>query len=102
MRHAQLLADPAHFVLEEHAQRLNKAADEFRAHIGRQTADVVVRLDDRAALDRAGLDDVRINRALGEEFYVFKLLGFVGEAVDEFAADELALRLRIGNACQLG
>ena len=102
VRHAQLLTDPAHFVLEEHAQRLNQAADEFRAHIGRQTADVVVRLDDRAALDRAGLDDVRINRALGEEFYVFKLLSFVGEAVDEFAADELTLRLRIGNACQLG
>ena len=102
VRHAQLLADLANLVLEQHAERLHQTAGELRAHIGRQTADVVVRLNHRAALDRAGFDHVRVNRALREEFHALELLGLVGEAVDELAADQLALRLRVGNARQLG
>lgn len=57
--------------------------------------------DDRAALDGTGFNDVRINRALSEELNALELLGFVGEAVNKLAADELALSFRIGNTRQL-
>ena len=57
-------AELAHLVLEELAQRL----DELEPHALGQAADVVVALDGlRRALERHRLDDVRIERALGEE-----------------------------------
>src|SRR5205814_8508879 len=48
-RQAQQLADPSDFVLEELAQRLH----EGEVHVGRQSADIVVRLDrGRGTLER--------------------------------------------------
>ena len=68
LRQAELLADAAHLVLEEEAERL----DELHLHVGRKPADVVVRLDERgdAVLAAAGLDDVRVERPLDEEAHV--------------------------------
>ena len=61
---AQLLADAAHLVLEQHPQRL----DQLEVHVLREPADVVVRLDRRGdALAAARLDHVRVEGALDEE-----------------------------------
>ena len=55
LRHAELLADAPHLVLEEQPQRL----DELHLHVGRQAADVVVALDRLGdAVGAAGLDHV--------------------------------------------
>ena len=58
----ELLADRAHLVLEQLAQRL----DELEVHVVGQAADVVVALDVRVVA-AARLDDVGIQRALHEE-----------------------------------
>ena len=58
----ELLADRAHLVLEQVAQRL----DELEVHVVGEAADVVVRLDDRV-VGAARLDDVGVERALHEE-----------------------------------
>jgi hypothetical protein len=65
-RQAELDAQAPHLVLEQLAQRFH----ELQVHPLGQSADVVVRLDDvRLAGARAGgLDHVRIDRALGQEF----------------------------------
>ena len=59
---AELLADRAHLVLEQVAQRL----DELEVHVVGEAADVVVRLDHRVVA-AARLDDVGVERALHEE-----------------------------------
>ena len=93
---AELLADPAHLVLEEKAQRL----DELHPHVRRQAADVVVRLDERgdAVLASARLDDVGVERSLDEEADVAEVARLLLEDADELLADDLALLLRIGDA----
>ena len=93
---AELLADAAHFVLEEQPQRL----DELHPHVGRQPADVVVRLDERGdtVLPAARLDDVRVERPLDEEADVAELPRLLLEDADELLADDLALLLRVGDA----
>ena len=54
-----------------------------------------------------GLDDVRVECALDEPFDLavgiasLEFLGFFGEHGDEFPADDLALLLGVGNACEL-
>ena len=64
LRHAELLADAAHLVLEEQPQRL----DELHRHVRGEPADVVVRLDLRGdAVGAARLDHVRVERPLDEE-----------------------------------
>ena len=60
---AELLADEAHLVLEQRAQRL----DQLELEVVGQPADVVVRLDVGGARSPAGLDDVGIERALDQE-----------------------------------
>ena len=60
---AELLADQADLVLEQGAQRL----DELELEVVGQAADVVVGLDVGGARSPAGLDDVRVERALDEE-----------------------------------
>ncbi len=62
-RQAELLADPAYLVLEQRPQRL----DERELQVVRQSADIVVALDVRRAGAAAGLDHVRVERALHEE-----------------------------------
>ena len=68
LRQAEVFAYASHLVFEQVAQRLDK----LEAELLGQAADVVVQLDvcRRVAVFRAGLDDVGIERALGEEFCV--------------------------------
>ena len=101
-RQSQLAPERADFVLEQLAERL----DELHAHALRQAADVVVALDHLARpLERDALDDVGIERALGEEPRLAVLLAialhFLLEHRDELVADDLPLALRIGDAAQL-
>ena len=82
----------AHFVLEEHAQRL----DQREIHLFGQAADVVVRFDLVAglALRRLRFDDVGIERALHEVLDAGNLRRFFFEDGDELVADRDALLLR--------
>ena len=89
---AELLADNAHFVLEEDLHRL----DELELHILRETARIVVRLDAALALENVGPDG-----ALREKLYAVKLARFLGEDLDELVADDLALLLGIGDPREL-
>ncbi len=93
---AQVLADDADLVFEEVAERLHQ----LEAELGGQAADVVMELDvgGGIAVLVAGLDDVRVERALGEEFGVGDLAGLRFEGLDELGADDLTLLLRVGHA----
>ena len=87
----------AHLVLEQLAERL----DELEPHALGQAADVVVALDrGRLPDDRHALDDVGIERALRQEVEVPELARARLEHVDERRADDLALRLGVGDAAQ--
>ena len=98
MRQSQLRAEASHFVLEQFAQRL----DQFQAHMRRQAAHVVVGLDDMrlAGLGAGGLDDIRVDGALRQEADILELVRFLFEHLDEQAADDLALGLRVGDALE--
>ena len=91
IRQAQRLADHAHLVLEQELHWL----DQLELQILRQAAHVVV------ALYRAGLNNVRIYRALGQEADALQLAGLLLEHADKLRAYDLALRLRVGHAGQL-
>src|SRR5579863_5354522 len=92
-RQAEFDAEAPHLVLEQLAQRLHQ----LQVHFCRQTADVVVRLDDvrLAGAGARGFDHVRINRALREELHTAELVRFLLKHVDEHAADYLALGFRV-------
>src|SRR5699024_3016306 len=105
--HAEFAADGSDLVLEQGAQRF----DEFELDVIGQAADVVVALDVRRARSAAGFDDIGIQGPLDEEgdLLARALLGLeheVGggglEGADEFAADDLAFGLRVGDPGQLG
>ncbi len=98
VRQAELQTDLAYFVLEEFAQRL----DQRHAHVLRQPADVVMRLDDvRLAGGRAGrFDHVRIDRALRQPLDALELVRLFVEHLDELAADDLALLFRVADTVQ--
>src|SRR5688500_5353850 len=91
-------AELAHLVLEELAQRL----EQLEVQALGQPADVVVRLDGggllagRTTAGAGRLDHVGIDGALGEPSRVPDLLGLALEGLDEKAADDLALLLRVG------
>src|SRR4029453_12383543 len=96
-RDAEHDAEVAHFVFEQLAQRL----DELEAHALGQAADVVVALDGlRRPFERHRLDDVGIERALGEKADVAQLLGLFLEYLDEGDADDAPLLLRVFDAAQ--
>src|SRR5262245_25105427 len=97
-RQAELAAERPHLVLEQFAQRL----DQLEPHPLRQPADIVVRLDGRrwSARERHALDDIWIERALGEEVDLAEVFGFLLEHFDEQAADGLALRFRVGDTVE--
>src|SRR5690606_24418998 len=94
----QLQTDLAHLVLEQLAQRL----DQLELHVFGQTAHVVVRLDHvrLAGGGAGGFDHIGVDRALRQPAHVFELCGFGIENVYEGVADDLALLLRIGDACE--
>ena len=73
-------------------------------HAFGQTPDVVMGLDDVRfpGLGAGGLDDVRIDRALGEPLHAGQLAGLLVEDLDEHSADDFPFFLRIGLAGQRG
>ena len=98
VRQAELPAERADLVLEQHPERL----DEPESHALRQAADIVVRLDRdrRTAVEGNRLDDVRIERSLGEKVRAAKLCRLRLEHLDEGGADDLALALGVIDAGQ--
>ena len=90
---AQFDADLAHLVLEQLPQGFHQP----QLHVLRQTADVVVGLDDLglAGPGAGGFDDVGVDGALGQPFDVRQLIGLGLEDVDEGGTDDLALELRV-------
>jgi len=91
----QLAADLADLILEEVAQGL----DERQLHRLGQPADIVVGLDGRCS-PAAALDDIRVERPLGQERDVLELVGLGLEDPDELLADPLALLLGVGDTGQ--
>ncbi len=88
----QLSTQLSHLVFEEETERF----DELESESLGQSAHVVVSLDHRRRpLDRDRLDDVRIERALGQVVDVAMLRGLVFEDLDEHATDNPPLLLRI-------
>ena len=85
------LADHAHLVLEQKAQRLDK----LKLQVLRQTADIVV------ALDGAALQNVGVDRPLRQKTDAVQLLRLLRKHVDELRADDLALALRVGDTGEL-
>ena len=93
----QLLARLAHLVLEQLAQGF----DEREPHPFGQPAHVVVALDGRRRpLERDALDDVGVERPLGQELHVAQLPRLALEHADEHLADSLPLGLGVGDAAQ--
>jgi hypothetical protein len=94
LRQAKLAAEFAHLVLEQFAKRL----DELHVHAFGQAADIVVAFDcdGRAAGEADAFDHVRVQGALRQEIGAADRACLLLEDVDKGAADELALRFRVG------
>src|SRR5437870_392328 len=94
-RQAEREAELSDFVLEELAQRL----EELEVQRLGEAADVVVRLDGGRlpGLAAGGLDDVGVDRSLGEPLRVADPLCFALKDLDEQAANDLAFLLRVDN-----
>ena len=98
LRDAERTPHAAHLVLEEQPQRL----DDAQIHLLGQAAHVVVRLDGgRGSVDRAGLNDVGINRTLCQPLHILDLLRLLVEDLHEVASDDFALGLGVGHARQV-
>src|SRR5690606_15577972 len=96
VRNADVATELTDLVLEELAQRL----DQLHVHAFWQATHIVVRLDGdgRAAGERYGFDDVRIECPLGEELRAAELLGFLFEGFNEQTTNDLALGFGVGLA----
>ena len=97
LRQAQLPAQLTDLVLEQHPQGLD---DLLEVHIVRQTAHVVVTLDD-GGVAGAGLDHVGIDGALDQIVHLADLLGLRLKDPDELLTDDLPLALRLRDPGQL-
>ena len=91
MGQAKGLAHHPDFVLEEELQGLHQ----FKLHILRQAAYVVVRFD------AVGLQNVGIDGALGQEVDALQLFGLIVEHLNEFLSDDFPLGFGIGDTGQL-
>ena len=94
--HAHLTTYATHLVLEQPLQGLAQ----LQVHLLGQSTHVVVALDDLTR-DVERLDAVGINGALSEPTGIGNLTSLSIEHLDEVAADNLTLLLRVGNACQV-
>ena len=83
-------ADRADLVLEQRAQRL----DELELQVVRQPAHVVVALDVGRAVAAAGLDDVRVERALDEELDVLAVRRRLGDDLAGSASSKTRMNSR--------
>src|SRR2546425_2967203 len=110
---AERQADLAHFVLEEHTQRLNQV----QVHLFRQATDVVVGLDagrGSSSVVAGTLDDVGVECSLcqecdggalfpapgtrrGHQYILFRCFF---EDANKFLADDFAFLFRVDYACQ--
>ena len=97
-RQTQLTAGLTCLVLKEVTQRLD---DLLEIDVIRQTAYVVVRLDDGAFAAEAAFHDVGVDGALREKIDGANLLCFFFKDADELFADDLALFLRLRYAGEL-
>ena len=95
LRDAEFTTYATHFIFEEEAEWFDK----FEVHLFRETAYVVVALDDHTG-DGERLDHVRIDCALSKPLHIFEFLSFLVEDVDEALADDFTFLFRIGNACE--
>ena len=100
LRKAQLDPDRAHLVLEQLAKRL----DQLEVVTLGKPAHVVVRLDLGGAVAgaAAGLDHVRVERALDEELGALESRRLLLEHPDELLADDAPLGLRVDHALEAG
>ena len=98
-RQAECHAQLPHLVLEQLAQRLEQA----QAQRLRQATDIVVALDGGRllALGAARFDDVGVDGALRQPLGAYTLSSLVLEHLNELAADDLALGLRVGHTSQV-
>ena len=95
--YAQRAAHAAHFVLEQHAQRLH----DLQLHLFRQAANVVVALDlGGDAGDAGAFDHVGVNGALGQPAGALYGACIFVEGLYEQPADDLPFCLGLGNAGQ--
>ena len=90
----QLLADPAHLVLEQAAERFHQ----LEGHVLGQPADVVVALDGGGAVAALDFDHVGIEGALDQVAGVLQPARRLLEDPDEQLAHDLALVLGVGDA----
>ena len=96
VRQAQRHAAGAHFVFEQHLERLHQ----LELQVVRQPAHIVVGLDHFSRLG-AALHDIRIDGTLGQELDAVQLAGLLFKHADKFGADDFALLLGVGHAVQL-
>ncbi len=84
----QLLAQHAHFVFEQFAQRL----DQLHIHPRRQTANIMVALDRHRwpAGERHAFDHIGIESPLRQEIRAADFLGFFLKHIDKFSPNEFA------------
>ena len=98
MRHPKRLAERAHLVFKQLAQRLY---DLLKIHRVGQTAHVVVALNHRR-MPLARFNHVGVYRALCEEIHLTDFIGFFLKHTDKFFADDFALFFGFRHARQLG
>ena len=98
LRDSQLAARVAHFVLEQVAQRFDNL---FEVHIVRQTAYVMVALDDRGFTAQAAFHHIRVDCSLYQKIHCSDFFRFLFKYADELFADDLSFLLRFLHARQL-
>ena len=97
IRDAKFAPRRAHFVLKEKPQRFDNL---LKVHMVGQTADIMMRLNDRR-LPETALNHVRIDRSLYEEVYRADFMRRFFKHADKFRADDLALLLGLRNTFEL-
>ena len=93
-RQAEQTAEGADFIFKQVAERL----EQVHVHVLRQTADVVVALDDVGAFAGPAFDNVRVQGALQEPAGAFDFPRLLFKNPDEGFADDFALPLRLDDA----
>ena len=96
LRHTELTTHTTHLVFEQPLQRLA----ELQAHLLRQATNVVVTLNDLTR-DVQRLDTIGIDCTLRQPLGIGDLLRLGIEHLNEIAADDLTLLLRIGDTSQV-
>ena len=102
---AELGTDCTDFIFEEFAERF----DQLELHVFRESSDIVVGLDHGGGISSDGdaLDDIWVERSLGEEleigaFSSGEFLGSLFENANELCADDFAFTLWRSDSAQFG